>query len=121
MANYKVKDNKIYADISKLTEEELNAVKNYKALGYELEQREFKKGISKNEMLEELSKDAEYKADFEKAYSIKTKELEKNAEFISALKEKYGIRTVTKEGKAITGYHLACKIYTKWKKANKKK
>lgn len=123
MANYKIKDNRIIADISKLTEEELLAVKNYRALGYELEAKTFKKGITKNEMLEELQADKEVLKDFKTAYNIKATEVENNLDIINALKEKYGIKIVTKSGKNagkyIAGYHLACQIYTKWKKENK--
>lgn len=45
MANYKVigKSKKIIADIAALTEAELSAVKNYMALGYELEEKKEKK------------------------------------------------------------------------------
>lgn len=123
MANYKIKNNRIIADISKLTEEELLAVKNYRALGYELESKTFKKGITKDEMLEELKADKEVLKDFETAYNIKAKEVENNIDIITALKDKYGINIITKSGKNagkyIAGYHLACQIYTKWKKNTK--
>lgn len=120
MANYKVSGNKIFADVSKLTEEELNAVKNYKALGYELVNKEFKKGITKAEMLKELEADEDAKKDFETAYSIKKDEIKSKADIIKAFEVKYGIKTQTKAGDDIVGYHLACQIYTKWSKKNKK-
>lgn len=41
MTNYKVKDGKVIAKVAELSEKELQAVKNYIALGYTLE--EFKK------------------------------------------------------------------------------
>lgn len=45
MANYSVRNNIVYARVKDLTEEELRAVKNYKALGYEL--KETKEKIKK--------------------------------------------------------------------------
>ena len=120
MANYKVSGNKIFADVSKLTEEELNAIKNYRALGYELVNKTFKKGITKEEMLKELASDEDAKKDFETAYSIKKNEIKDKADTIKALEVKYGIKTKTKAGEDIVGYHLACQIYTKWSKKNKK-
>ena len=120
MANYKVNGNKVFADVSKLTEEELNAVKNYMALGYELVNKEFKKGITKAEMLAELASDEDAKKDFETAYSIKKDEIKDKADTIKAFEVKYGIKTKTKAGEDIVGYHLACQIYTKWSKKNKK-
>lgn len=129
MANYKIKGNTILADIDKLTEEELTTLKKYRALGYEIENKVFKKGISKEEMLEELEADKEVKADFETAYSIKASAIKKNdkavIDTIKSFKDKYGINIVVKKGKNegnyIVGYHLACQIYNKWKKAQDKK
>lgn len=120
MANYKVKDGKVFADVSKLTEEELKAVKNYISLGYTLTQKEFKKGITKDEMLNKLSAAPEVKKDFETAYSIKLKNIEDFAGVIEELGKKYGIRTKTKEGKPVVGYHLACQIFSKWDRETNK-
>ena len=120
MANYKVSGDKILADVSKLTEEELNAIKNYMALGYELVDKKFKKGITKEEMLKELASDEDAKKDFETAYSIKKDEIKNKADIIKAFEVKYGIKTKTKADEDIVGYHLACQIYTKWSKKNKK-
>ena len=116
MANYKIKDNKIIADIGKLTAEELQAVKNYKALGYELvEKAKSTSSKSKAEMLEDLKDFPDWKKDFETAYTLKAKEEEKNKGIIAELKNKYEIKT-----KSNTGFHIACQIYAKWKKANNK-
>lgn len=114
MANYKIEEKKIIADIVKLTSDELKAVQNYVALGYTLVEKEKPKGKSKAEMLEDLKDFADYKKDFETAYSLKAKEQDKNIETIKSLKEKYGIKT-----KSNTGFHIACQIYAKWKKAQK--
>ena len=120
--NYTVskKNKKIFADVGKLTEEEINIVKNYTSLGYELVNKELKKGVSKEQMLKELASDEDAKKDFETAYSIKKDEIEDKADIINELAVKYGIKTKTKAGNDIIGYHLACQIYTKWSKKNKK-
>lgn len=116
MANYKAEGKKIFADIGKLSEAELKAVKNYIALGYELVEQKFTKVITKEKMLEELKADEEAKSDFEKAYGIKKDEIKENAELITKLEKKYGIKTKTKAGDDIVGYHLACQVFSKWKK-----
>lgn len=129
MANYKIKGNTILADIDKLTEEELTTLKKYRALGYEIENKVFKKGVSKDEMLKELEADEEVKKDFETAYSIKASAIKNNdkavIDTIKGFEEKYGINIIVQKGenkgKYIVGYHLACQIYTKWKKAQEKK
>lgn len=116
MANYYIKGKKIYANIEALTNEELQIVVNYKSLGYTLIE-ESKRGKSKKEMLEDLIDFEEWKNDFETAYSLKAKESE-TEEYIKTVKElksKYGIKT-----KSNTGFHIACQIYSKWKKAQQK-
>ena len=114
MANYKIEEKKIIADIGKLTSDELKAVQNYVALGYTLVEKPKAKAKTKAEILKDLENFAEYKQDFETAYSLKAKEEEKNIDIIKSLKTKYGIKT-----KSNTGFHIACQIYAKWKKDNK--
>lgn len=97
--NYKIEGKTIVAKIEKLTEDELQAVKNYIALGYELKEVEKKQGITVQEMREELNKDAKALEEFNKLYKIK------------ADKEK-GIQA---------GYFQACKFFNKWKKEQKAK
>lgn len=122
--NYKVKDGKIYADILKLTEQEKAEVKTYRELGFELVEWKRTSTKSKKEMIADLDVKGyeEWKEDFETAYDIKAKDIENNKKFIDELKEKYGIRTETKKtGQPVTGFHLACQIYSKWKKKENKK
>ena len=121
--NYKVKDGKIYADILKLTEQEKAEVKTYRELGFELVEWKRTSTKSKKEMIADLDVKGyeEWKEAFETAYKIKAKDIENNKEFIDELKEKYGIRTETKAGEPVTGFHLACQIYSKWKKKENKK
>lgn len=119
--NYKVKGNKIICNIVNLTDEELEIVKKYRALGYEIQE---KKGNSptKATMLENL-KDTKYFDDFNKAYSLKQKDIkDKKADTIKYIEElatKYDINVKTKKGEYMSGYHLACKIHGVWKKDNK--
>ena len=120
---YTIKGKKIYGEIKELTEKELQEVKNYLAFGYSFIE-ESKRGITKAEMLEELEKDPEVKKDFETAYSIKAKEVKDYIDTIEGFKKKYGINIKIKKGenkgKYVVGYHLACQIYTKWKKEQPK-
>lgn len=95
--NYKIDGNKIIAKIAELTPEELQAIKNYIALGYELTEPEKKKGITVAEMREALNKDAKALAEFERLYKTKAD-------------EKKGIKA---------GYFQACKYFNEWKKENK--
>lgn len=121
--NYTVKGDKIIADILNLTDEEIAEIAKYRAIGYTVVAKKPSKAPTKAEMLEALEADKKVKDDFEKAYAIKKKELddEKTQEFIAKLVEEYkGIKTKTKKGEAVAGYHLACQIYSIWKKTNKK-
>ena len=121
--NYRIKDGKIIANISELTEEEIKSVKNYIALGYELAEKGAATKKAKTPTVKEMKtamKGTEYLTDFETAYKITAKKVEENKAVIDALKTKYGIRTQTKEGKAVVGYFLACQIYGVWKKKQNK-
>lgn len=97
--NYKIDGKCVIAKIAELTEEELSAVKNYIALGFELKEPEKKPGIKVSEMREELKADAEALKKFNELYKIK------------ADKEK-GIKP---------GFYQACIFFNAWKKKNKSK
>lgn len=117
--NYKVKGNKIICNIANLTDAELEVVKKYRALGYEIQEAKESNNPTKEEMLANL-KDTKYFDDYNTAYSLKQKDIKnKDAETIKcmeALAKKHGIDPKTKKGEYMSGYHLACKIYGIWKK-----
>lgn len=124
--NYTVKGDKIIANILNLTDEEIAEIAKYRAIGYTVVAKKPSKAPTKDEMLAELAtdeKDKKVKEDFEKAYKIKKKELDnkETQEFIAGLVKDYeGLKTTTKKGEAVAGYHLACQIYSLWKKAQAK-
>lgn len=97
MANYKVEGNVVYAKIAKLTSEDISAINNYRALGYELKEVEKPKGKTVAEMRADLNADA--------------KALEK-------FNELYGKKAVKGEK---APFFEACKFYNEWKKAQKAK
>lgn len=115
---------KVFAEIEKLTENELKIVKNYIALGYELiELTEAKKEtISVEEMSEELTANREMKKDFDFcAFDVKSKDMkDKNEKYnkVVEIAKKYGVRYQTKKGDDYAPYFIACQIYNKWKKEN---
>lgn len=115
---------KVFAEIEKLTENELKIVKNYIALGYELiELTEAKKEtISVEEMSEELTANREMKKDFDFcAFDVKSKDMkDKNDKYnkVVEIAKKYGVRYQTKNGNDYAPYFIACQIYNKWKKEN---
>ena len=118
--NYTVKGDKIIADILNLTDEEIAEITKYRAIGYTVEPKKPSKAPTKDEMLAELATDDKALADFKKAYKLKKKELDnkETKEFIARLVKDYeGLKTTTTKGEAVAGYHLACQIYSLWKKA----
>ena len=121
--NYTVKGDKIIANILNLTDEEIAEIAKYRAIGYTVVAKKPSKAPTKDEMLAELATDEKALEDFEKAYKIKKKELDnkETQEFIAKLVKDYeGLKTTTKKGEAVAGYHLACQIYSLWKKAQAK-
>jgi len=98
MANYKVKGNKVIANIAELTEKEIAEIKNYMALGFTLEKKKATKTVTVEDMRKALADDAAT---------------------LKAFNEAYADNAAAKDFKD-TGFAKACKIYTEWKKAQKK-
>ena len=96
-ANYRIKDNKVIADVSALTPEELAVVRNYLALGFVLKEKSKQKTKTVEEMRADLNKDAKALEEFNRLYSTKAKKGEK------------------------APFFLACKFYNEWKKEQKNK
>lgn len=122
--HYYLDGTKIFVEIEKLNEKELQAVKNYLALGYELiEVHEAKKEtLTVEEMSEELTANREMKKDFDFcAFDVKSKDMkDKNEKYnkVVEIAKKYGVRYQTKDGNDYAPYFIACQIYNKWKKEN---
>lgn len=102
MANYRIKENTIIADIPNLTSIEIQEVRNYMALGFTLKVKT--KSISIVEMRAALEKAPDTLKDFDNALADKK------------TKDAAGNTLSFKD----TGFGKACKIYNDWKKENKK-
>lgn len=93
--NYRIKGKTVIADVSALTEKEMEVVKKYVALGFEVKEAPKQKTKSVAEMREELSVDADALKEFNKLYQAKAVKGEK------------------------APFFQACKYYNDWKKAHK--
>ena len=94
-ANYKVKGKTIIANVAKCTSEDLEVIKKYLELGFELKEPSKQKTKTVAEMREELSIDADALKEFNKIYSAK------------------GVKGES------APFFKACKFYNNWKKAHK--